>query len=98
MIFLVELSDYTGKPCQSKTAYEFIPKKQIKLNLEIAKKELTPHTTIEVASKVLLIMKISGHTVSLFPSGKIIVRGEKNEEVARSTATELVKYLKESVK
>lgn len=94
---MVELSEYTGKPCQSKTAYEFIPKKQIKLDLDIAKKELKEHATIEVASKVLLILKIAEHTVSLFPSGKIIVRGEKNEIIARNTAMELVKHLKESV-
>lgn len=94
----MQLSDYTGKPCQSKMAYEFIPNKKINIDLEKAKKELEEKAKIEISSKVLLIIKISEHTVSLFPSGKIIVRGEKNEENARKVAQELAKHLKESVK
>ncbi len=94
----MQLSDYTGKPCQSKMAYEFIPNKKIIINLEKAKEELSAKATIEVASKVLIIMKISEHTVSLFPSGKIIVRGEKEPQKARKVAEEVVKHLKESIK
>ena len=94
----MKLSDYTGKPCQSKMAYEFVPNKKILINLEKAKEELEGKAQIEVASKVLIIMKIMQHTVSLFPSGKIIVRGEKEPQNARKVAEELVKHLKESIK
>jgi len=91
----MQLNDFTGKPCRSKTAYEFLPKKETKINLEKAKEDLTEKANIEVASRVLIIMKINNHTASLFPSGKILIRGERDETKARKTAEEIIKCLNE---
>ena len=93
----MELNDYTGKPCRSKMAYEFLPKHKIKVNLDKACEELGETCSIEVTSKVLAIVRTEGKTVSLFPSGKLLVRGEKDEDAARKIAERIVKALKESI-
>ncbi len=92
----MELEDYTGKPCRSKMAYEFLPKKQVKINLEIAREELEKIAKTEIASKVLLMIKLENAVISIFPSGKILVRGEKEEEKAKLLAKKAIKVLKKS--
>ena len=78
-------------------AYEFLPKHKMKINLDRACKELDGTCAIEVSSKVLAIFRVSERTVSLFPSGKLLMRGEKEEEAARRIAEKVVKELVESV-
>lgn len=94
----MELSDFTQKPCRSKMAYEFLPKKKVKINLEKAAEELEEAGSIEIKSKVLLMAKINSKTVSLFPSGKILVRGEREEKAAKEIAQKAVRTIKESIK
>jgi len=94
----MELSDFTGKPCRSKMAYEFLPKKKVLIDLEKASSELSLIGNIEVTTKVLLMLRIEPCTVSLFPSGKILVRGEREEGKAKRIAEKLVKALKGSIK
>jgi len=94
----LELDDYTGKPCRNKMAYEFLPKKPLKIDLTIAQKEILGVASIEISSKVLLMARIEDKTISLFPSGKLLVRGEREEEKAKRIAEKLVKTLKESIK
>jgi ArsR family metal-binding transcriptional regulator len=94
----MDLAEFTQKPCRRKLAYEFLPKKKVLINLEKASEELTSTTEIEVKTKVLLITKAENCTISIFPSGKILVRGEKEEEKAKKIAEKLVKTLKESIK
>ena len=94
----MDLADFTGKPCQSKMAYEFLPKKKVLINLEKAGEELAAIATIEVTTKVLLMIKIETKTVSIFPSGKLLVRGEREEDKAKLIAEKVVKSLKQSVK
>ena len=95
----MEIAEYTGKPCRTKMAYEFLPKKQVNINLEKACEEITTSTaTIEVKTKVLLMLKLNCATISLFPSGKLLVRGERDEEKARELARTILSTLKESVK
>jgi len=92
----VELKDFVGKPCTSKVSYEFFPKKKTKVDLEKASEELEKIATIDVNSKVLLIVQIGDGTVSIFKNGKILVRGEKEETKARKIAEKIVSALKES--
>ena len=94
----MELSDYTGKPCRNKMAYEFLPKKELHVDLILAEKEISSIATIEMSSKVLLMARMESNTISLFPSGKLLVRGEREEEKAKEIAEKLVKALKESIK
>lgn len=94
----MEIAEYTGKPCRTKMAYEFLPKKQITINLEKACEEIKDTATIEVKTKVLLMLKLNYATISLFPSGKLLVRGERDEEKAKELARKILSTLKESVK
>jgi len=94
----MELDDFIGKPCRSKMAYEFLPKKKVQIDLEKAAEELEKAGSIEMRSKVLIIVRIEGKTVSLFPSGKLLVRGEREEDKAKTIAEKAVKPLKESIK
>jgi len=94
----MEIAEYTGKPCRTKMAYEFLPKKSIKVNLEKACEEIKPPVIIEVKTKVLLMLKLDYATISLFPSGKLLVRGEREEEKAKELARRILSNLKESVK
>ncbi len=89
----MEIAEYTGKPCRTKMAYEFLPKKQLNLNLEKACEELKTVATIEVKTKVLLMLKFDYATISLFPSGKLLVRGERDEEKAKEIARKILASL-----
>jgi len=94
----MELSEFIGKPCKSKTAYEFLPKKKLKIDLEKAVEELATIGTIELHSKILLMANIDNAIISLFASGKILVRGEREEEKAKKIAQKAVSTIKESIK
>jgi TATA-box binding protein (TBP) (component of TFIID and TFIIIB) len=89
----VELSDYVGKPCKSRVAFEFRPKKEIKIDLEKAAKSLREEFSVELESKLLIIVAIDAHRISIFPSGKILVRGEREEAKARKLAEKILKNL-----
>ena len=89
----MKLSDFTGKPCRSKLAYEFLPNKKTQLDLKKEAEALKKEHYIDVESKVLLILHVEGKTVSLFQSGKILVRGERDEKEARKVAEKVIKCL-----
>lgn len=94
----MDLSEYTGKPCRTKTAYEFTPKKPIKLDLNKVAQQTNQVTTIEVNTKLLLMLKKDQCMITIFPSGRILIRGERNEEKARRIVEKIVSTIKESVK
>jgi len=89
----MELKDFTGKPCRAKVAYEFLPNKKIKLNLEKLENIIEKKFIIEIKSRILLIIKVGDKTVSLFESGKILVRGERDEILAKEIANQIVKLI-----
>ena len=89
----MELSDFVGKPCKSRVAYEFRPKKEIRIDLGKAAETLRKEFSIELESKLLIIIAIDAHRVSIFPSGKILVRGEREEDKARKLAEKILKNL-----
>ncbi len=93
----MELKDFVGKPCSSKTSYEFFSKKKTTIDLEKASSELEKVSKIEVNSKILLIIKVDDATVSLFKNGKLLIRGEEKEDNAKKIAQKVCSVLKESV-
>ena len=86
----MQLKDFTGKPCRAKVAYEFLPNKKIKLKLENLENIIEEKFIIEVKSRILLIIKVGDKTVSLFESGKLLVRGEREELAAKEIAKKIV--------
>ncbi|MCX6803026.1 MAG: hypothetical protein NTY48_00470 [Candidatus Diapherotrites archaeon] len=89
----MELADYTGKPCRSRMAYEFMPKKTVKLDLTKTALELASIAQIEITTKILLMIRIETTTISIFQSGKLLVRGEREEEKAKKVAQKILKNL-----
>lgn len=89
----MELSDFVGKPCKSRVAFEFRPKKETKIDLGEAVEALRGKFSIELESKLLLIVAIEAQRVSIFPSGKILVRGERDEAKAKLLAGKILKNL-----
>jgi ArsR family metal-binding transcriptional regulator len=83
------LDDFTGKPCNRGTAYEFFPKKTTIVNMETAA-ELLGKFEIHMQSKFLILLNIGEKTVSVFHSGKIMVRGERDEDKAREIAEQII--------
>ena len=92
----MELKDFVGKPCTSKVSHEFFPSKKTIIDLPKAAEELEAIATIDVNSRVLLIIKINDSIISLFKNGKILIRGEKDELKARKIAQKICETLKES--
>ncbi len=86
----MELKDFVGKPCSNKTSFEFLPKEKTVLNLEKLSKQLD---NIEVNSKILLIIKEEESTISIFRNGKIMIRGVREETIARKIAEKIVKKI-----
>ena len=90
-----ELSGFVGQPCTSRIAFEFTPKKDYKLNLEKVVKVLKKNEVfVEMETPYLLMLKVGGKNVSLFKSGKIIVKSTNDKESARKIAEQLVKKMK----
>lgn len=90
----MEFKDYVGKPCKSRLAFEFIPKKHVSLDLkEIAQKLVNFGIILDVKTSFLLIFRFKRKGISLFNKGKIIVKDTNIEEDARRTAEELVKII-----
>ncbi|MEW6295884.1 MAG: hypothetical protein AB1467_06390 [Candidatus Diapherotrites archaeon] len=87
----MELKDFVGKPCKSRTACEFIPKKKIELNLSLTAQNLREKEVIvEMETPYLLLIKFKGKNISLFKSGKMIVKETQDESEARVIAEELI--------
>lgn len=95
----IELSEFTCKPCRGRAGFEFLPKekgrgggKGIDL-LSSAGKLRAAGAEIEAESRYLVIMKLHGAKITLFRSGKMIVKGLKEEQKAREVAEEIAKLL-----
>jgi len=87
----MELSDFVGQPCKSRVAFEFVPKRDYGLELEIVAAALRKNEVmVEIETPYLLMLKLGGKDVSLFKSGKIIVKSTHDQGNARRIAESLV--------
>ncbi|MDD4250981.1 MAG: hypothetical protein PHX27_02205 [Candidatus ainarchaeum sp.] len=86
----MELKNFTLKPCSNKTSFEFLPKNKTTLDLKKISKKLN---NLEINSKILLILKKDDATISIFKTGKILVRGIKDESKAREIVLNLIKKI-----
>ena len=90
----MELKDFIGQPCKSKSDYEFIPKKSQQLNLnQIASKLKNNGIEIEIETPYLLMLRVDLKSVSFFKSGKIIVKTVFEPEKARKIAEKVISSL-----
>lgn len=90
----LELKDFVVEPCKSRLAFEFLPKKKQSLNLKkIAIAFKKNGVLIEVETDFLIMARLKDSGISLFKSGKIIVKDTNIEDEARKIAQSLIKKM-----
>lgn len=95
---MIELKDFTGKPCRTKSAFEFLPKQRLELDLE--KTALTLRSEgifVEAETPFVLMLKSGDFSVSFFRSGKILVKNVQEELKARQIAETIVNAVNKSL-
>lgn len=82
------------EPCKSRLAFEFLPKKKQSLDLKQIGVSLKKNgVLIDVETTFLIMARVGGSGVSLFKSGKIIVKDTNIEKEARKIAELLIKKM-----
>ncbi len=90
----MEILGYMERLCRGRTGYEFIPKKKNALNLDaLAGRLELNNVAVEANTPHLLIVKVNGTAVSVFASGKLIVKDIESKEGAEKIAAELIKII-----
>jgi len=92
----MEILGYLERLCRGRTGYEFIPKRKNALNLDVLANNLeSKNIVVEANTPHLLIVKVKGTGVSVFASGKLIVKDIESKEGAEKIAAELIKIIEE---
>lgn len=92
----MELDDFQSKLCGSGNSYEFIPKSKQKLDLELVAKKLSTDALIEAETPFVIMMKYSDAKISLFRSGKLIVKNISDAETAKKIAEKIISSITEN--
>lgn len=92
----MELDDFQSKLCGSGNSYEFIPKSKQKLDLELVAKKLSADALIEAETPFVIMMKYSDAKISLFRSGKLIVKNISDAETAKKIAEKIIGSISEN--
>lgn len=92
----MELDDFQSKLCGSGNSYEFIPKSKQKLDLELVAKKLSADALIEAETPFVIMMKYSDAKISLFRSGKLIVKNISDAETAKKIAEKIISSISEN--
>ena len=76
------------KLCTDGAAYEVRPKKQIKLDLPAFSQDLAAITEmrIRVSLPAILVLEDDNRSVTIYPSGKLLLRNFQSEESAKRIA------------
>ncbi|MEK6820782.1 MAG: hypothetical protein AABY11_00080 [archaeon] len=76
---------YQGKLCDSNLSYEYTPRELLDWNLKKVGDELKKvGVRIDIHTEFVLVLQISGVAISIYPSGKILI---KNVNVERDAQT-----------
>jgi len=90
----LKLSEFGCKPCRNKTSYEFVPKKENRLELAaVARRIEKSGIGIEAETPFLLMLSVKGRKVSLFRNARFLVKSTAEEKTARETAEVLLPLL-----
>ncbi len=91
MVFKLELKDFVMQPCKSRLAFEFVPKKKQFLELHKVTEGLKQSgVLVEAVTPFLIMGRCKGSGISIFKSGKIIIKDTNIEDEARKTAEWLI--------
>ena len=83
---------YVVEPCKSSGGVEI--KLQKKIDIKKAERALSKHGEVAGSSPVVLLVGFKGYTVSVYGSGRMMVKGKKiNLKAGEELAKELVSIL-----
>lgn len=92
----MKIEDFFVTPCRGRLATEFVPKKKESLDMRLIGEILTQNgARIDVQTSMLIVFQVQNVNVSLFKSGKLIVK-DVDETVGRQIAAFLVPLIPES--
>ena len=87
-------SEFECRLCRNKTSYEFVPKKENRLELaEVARRIENAGIGIEAETPFLLMLSVKGRKVSLFRNARFLVKSTTEEKAAREIAEALLPLL-----
>lgn len=90
----MELKDFVVSACKSRLAFEFLPRKKEALDLpRIAEALRKNGVLVEVNTPFLLMVRLQDVGISVFRSGKIIVKDCNIETDARQIAESLIQKM-----
>ena len=80
---------YIAKPCRTERAYEVIPEKELNLDLDLVVEKLknSGYTTVIRTPHIAIVKK--EFEVSLYPSGRILIKKAESREIAEKIADEI---------
>ena len=90
----LKAEDFLGKPCRTKAAFEFIPKRNLKFDLgKLAGKFREKGIEIEAETPFMLILKVDGTGIELFENGQVTVKGILEESRAKKALQGVAEFL-----
>ncbi len=90
----MELKEFSAQPCKTQLAFEFLPKKKTTFDLEKTARNLREKgIEVQIETPVFLAIRFEGENISLFKSGKIMVKETREEPKARKIAEKFLKNL-----
>ena len=89
----MEFDYFQPELCGSENSYEFIPKSKQKLELDVIAKKLSKDALIETETPFVIIMKYNDAKISLFRSGKMIVKNITDSKTAKKIAEKIISLI-----
>ena len=84
---------FKGQLCDSQLSYEFVPKKEYSLPLRSLGDELEKNGHfVDIKTPFVLVLNIDGAKVSLYSTGKILVKHVNEEKRAETIFHTLVQW------
>ncbi len=85
---------YKGRLCDSHLSYEFFPTNPLQLPLPKVGKELEEQgLQMKIKTQYVLVFLVEGQQISLYPSGKILVKNVSVEEKANEIFHKIIEKL-----
>lgn len=85
---------FQGKLCDSNLSYEFFPRSPMKLPLKKLGEEMRDVGQVfDIRTEFVLVFPLKGVKVSLYPSGKVLVKNVNEEEKAKDVMKALLTLL-----
>lgn len=88
----LELKDFIIDPCKSDKAIEFLSQKRVELKLNEIADSLREQAEVKAETPFVIIFKFRNTSISLFKSGRILVKDVEERE-AREIVEELLKII-----